>query len=208
SRRRHTRFSRDWSSDVCSSDLEGSPLHLGPHAILIAFHEPQTQLGDIARYQRHAGKDGVMRLRRLYVDFVVSLPSAGIVVADEREPAPTARQRAAKRLLFPPAGKGDGQPEDAHLLFSLSHAALQFRSIPAMKRALSDHAQVFRPQRGEVVSRLCWLGRAHVAATIAQALEQPPIAVVARPHGAGVVAATVPACSPQLTPAPPPPTAR
>src|SRR5207302_5340214 len=24
SRRRHTRFSRDWSSDVCSSDLEGS----------------------------------------------------------------------------------------------------------------------------------------------------------------------------------------
>src|SRR5690606_39857718 len=33
SRRRHTRFSRDWSSDVCSSDLghhrprEGSPSH-------------------------------------------------------------------------------------------------------------------------------------------------------------------------------------
>src|SRR5690606_34632627 len=33
SRRRHTRFSRDWSSDVCSSDLFGfcvsSGLHLG-----------------------------------------------------------------------------------------------------------------------------------------------------------------------------------
>src|SRR5690606_8912164 len=26
SRRRHTRFSRDWSSDVCSSDLGGRPL--------------------------------------------------------------------------------------------------------------------------------------------------------------------------------------
>src|SRR5690606_38989790 len=25
SRRRHTRFSRDWSSDVCSSDLGGGP---------------------------------------------------------------------------------------------------------------------------------------------------------------------------------------
>src|SRR5690606_39576943 len=25
SRRRHTRFSRDWSSDVCSSDLVGDP---------------------------------------------------------------------------------------------------------------------------------------------------------------------------------------
>src|SRR5690606_40251244 len=28
SRRRHTRFSRDWSSDVCSSDL---PLHRPPY---------------------------------------------------------------------------------------------------------------------------------------------------------------------------------
>src|SRR5690606_40592117 len=31
SRRRHTRFSRDWSSDVCSSDLE----KLGPVDILV-----------------------------------------------------------------------------------------------------------------------------------------------------------------------------
>src|SRR5690606_11357930 len=29
SRRRHTRFSRDWSSDVCSSDLDGT-VHGGP----------------------------------------------------------------------------------------------------------------------------------------------------------------------------------
>src|SRR5207253_5570665 len=28
SRRRHTRWPRDWSSDVCSSDLSGNPLHL------------------------------------------------------------------------------------------------------------------------------------------------------------------------------------
>src|SRR5690606_40881875 len=28
SRRRHTRFSRDWSSDVCSSDLFGLPLEV------------------------------------------------------------------------------------------------------------------------------------------------------------------------------------
>src|SRR5207302_3557639 len=33
SRRRHTRFSRDWSSDVCSSDLAVAPDHWteGPH---------------------------------------------------------------------------------------------------------------------------------------------------------------------------------
>src|SRR5690606_39778450 len=29
SRRRHTRFSRDWSSDVCSSDLELTPRGIG-----------------------------------------------------------------------------------------------------------------------------------------------------------------------------------
>src|SRR5690606_41187735 len=30
SRRRHTRFSRDWSSDVCSSDLEAVRAESGP----------------------------------------------------------------------------------------------------------------------------------------------------------------------------------
>src|SRR5690606_1284317 len=31
SRRRHTRFSRDWSSDVCSSDLARSGIEVHPH---------------------------------------------------------------------------------------------------------------------------------------------------------------------------------
>src|SRR5207253_7701190 len=31
SRRRHTRWPRDWSSDVCSSDLVVSPRHLNKH---------------------------------------------------------------------------------------------------------------------------------------------------------------------------------
>src|SRR5690606_40022314 len=30
SRRRHTRFSRDWSSDVCSSDLVDPPIMIDP----------------------------------------------------------------------------------------------------------------------------------------------------------------------------------
>src|SRR5690606_40544825 len=33
SRRRHTRFSRDWSSDVCSSDLAGSAAYLTGRAM-------------------------------------------------------------------------------------------------------------------------------------------------------------------------------
>src|SRR5690606_40428880 len=44
SRRRHTRFSRDWSSDVCSSDLElpvGSGLR--PRALSLS---PSPQVGE------------------------------------------------------------------------------------------------------------------------------------------------------------------
>src|SRR5690606_12025464 len=39
SRRRHTRFSRDWSSDVCSSDLRGAvAASAGNHAQGVAYH--------------------------------------------------------------------------------------------------------------------------------------------------------------------------
>src|SRR5690606_40422277 len=52
SRRRHTRFSRDWSSDVCSSDLAkeflvdaieivfpDDRLHLRHHALILLLHQ-------------------------------------------------------------------------------------------------------------------------------------------------------------------------
>src|SRR5690606_40672727 len=45
SRRRHTRFSRDWSSDVCSSDLQGfnKRLHFLPKYIAVCFTEKGVQ---------------------------------------------------------------------------------------------------------------------------------------------------------------------
>src|SRR5690606_6237287 len=49
SRRRHTRFSRDWSSDVCSSDLlpeRGQLLHLaaaGPPGVEVAGEDDQGE---------------------------------------------------------------------------------------------------------------------------------------------------------------------
>src|SRR5690606_39352595 len=42
SRRRHTRFSRDWSSDVCSSDL----LHRGPPPPIFVFGAGQKTAGE------------------------------------------------------------------------------------------------------------------------------------------------------------------
>src|SRR5690606_28159452 len=44
SRRRHTRFSRDWSSDVCSSDLEPAEKLAGPR--------PGGSTADVAAYAR------------------------------------------------------------------------------------------------------------------------------------------------------------
>src|SRR5690606_40367028 len=52
SRRRHTRFSRDWSSDVCSSDLKYRPFTLegnfafaaGIQEMLIQSHEDFIRL--------------------------------------------------------------------------------------------------------------------------------------------------------------------
>src|SRR5690606_40872297 len=82
SRRRHTRFSRDWSSDVCSSDLAPNPAGdlAGPASdekfyVLDMFPYPSGKglhvghpLGYIAtdvigRYQRMKGKNVLHALR-------------------------------------------------------------------------------------------------------------------------------------------------
>src|SRR5690606_40114760 len=46
SRRRHTRFSRDWNSDVCSSDLFASSLE-GVASDLSMLHGNQKDLADV-----------------------------------------------------------------------------------------------------------------------------------------------------------------
>src|SRR5207302_4351165 len=47
SRRRHTRFSRDWSSDVCSSDLEDVRVVLGKVAHSQKAMERPTRLAAV-----------------------------------------------------------------------------------------------------------------------------------------------------------------
>src|SRR5690625_5732628 len=55
SRRRHTRWPRDWSSDVCSSDLMLAALHVlaalaetdGTASELLAGHDPYPSSGEI-----------------------------------------------------------------------------------------------------------------------------------------------------------------
>src|SRR5690348_16187799 len=45
SRRRHTRWTGDWSSDVCSSDLTSpsAPRDIGPHLVLVPLREPARE---------------------------------------------------------------------------------------------------------------------------------------------------------------------
>src|SRR5690606_39803858 len=50
SRRRHTRFSRDWSSDVCSSDLAA----VFPAAVVSAVDASAT---DVSAAEHHRGGD-------------------------------------------------------------------------------------------------------------------------------------------------------
>src|SRR5688572_32709362 len=59
SRRRHTRFDCDWSSDVCSSDLGGG------RRVSVEFG-PETALGLPARVVRRLGLLGVVSFRNLH----------------------------------------------------------------------------------------------------------------------------------------------
>src|SRR5215813_5898884 len=62
SRRRHTRCGRDWSSDVCSSDLESTPLavnHQGQFPVVtLSFNlAPGASLGDAVKVIEGAAHD-------------------------------------------------------------------------------------------------------------------------------------------------------
>src|SRR5256884_2709620 len=72
SRRRHTRCSRDWSSDVCSSDLHTTERREVPEADLEVRRQPLEVLGQ----QLH--REVVRRLHRRPDDAV------GLVRTDER----------------------------------------------------------------------------------------------------------------------------
>src|SRR5690606_40646607 len=49
SRRRHTRFSRDWSSDVCSSDLTGNGLMAGKRGLILGVANNRSIAWGIAK---------------------------------------------------------------------------------------------------------------------------------------------------------------
>src|SRR2546429_7158516 len=70
SRRRHTRCSRDWSSDVCSSDLQAVPKHHAFHRAFIRL-TPKTLKAVNELVVQAAVKLGLEDGNRLRVDTTV-----------------------------------------------------------------------------------------------------------------------------------------
>src|SRR5690606_39670386 len=66
SRRRHTRFSRDWSSDVCSSDLEQLEQALQQGPALVQFREPAWAARPDAEFHLHQAFLQVVNLCQRY----------------------------------------------------------------------------------------------------------------------------------------------
>src|SRR5215208_7386618 len=60
SRRRHTRWPRDWSSDVCSSDLKSEPLEEGGRGAIVNTASIAGYEGQIGQLPYSAAKGGVL----------------------------------------------------------------------------------------------------------------------------------------------------
>src|SRR2546429_4990097 len=76
SRRRHTRCSRDWSSDVCSSDLPGSILHITSFGVArkTVAEPPVISRGGTDRDTPPLMRDGI---RQQTIVDLVGNPSTG-----------------------------------------------------------------------------------------------------------------------------------
>src|SRR5690606_39905563 len=78
--RRHTRFSRDWSSDVCSSDLHGQFVDRVDQAAFqgLGGRDEARRGGEVAGYvQRLAGTTGPL-LHDLFVEPAVLIHTHGV----------------------------------------------------------------------------------------------------------------------------------
>src|SRR5690606_39976395 len=101
SRRRHTRFSRDWSSDVCSSDLlsEGAQIMGAP--VQAGVRSSDAANSDNGLTPQARTRNAVVRTRSLSGRFFVLPPSSFWL--GELEPAPLAPPALVIRIVDAPA---------------------------------------------------------------------------------------------------------
>src|SRR5439155_14298995 len=121
SRRRHTRWPRDWSSDVCSSDLETRPICEPAGRVSVPLAGARPRRGE--RGRRDGG--AILVLRRASR----GAPRRAPLVCG-RDGAPPRHAHRAKRLVvhgLDPAGRADRQERDHPARF---HAAPDANRAP------------------------------------------------------------------------------
>src|SRR5690606_32106565 len=98
SRRRHTRFSRDWSSDVCSSDLNG--IGNGISLIIFAGIVAEFPVGLIQTFQT-VGEGGVSAFSLIVLAVLFVAIVAAVVMVQEgqrRIPVQYAKRVVGRRM--------------------------------------------------------------------------------------------------------------
>src|SRR5690606_12323286 len=85
SRRRHTRFSRDWSSDVCSSDLINGPPHVIAEETFAAAAERAMRNSLSLPHGGYANQRGTTQQRRVFADWLrrtrIDLPDDDLILS-------------------------------------------------------------------------------------------------------------------------------
>src|SRR5690606_3054532 len=139
SRRRHTRFSRDWSSDVCSSDLEVVPIRGGLRDIHGQRIDAQLiegqPLPDAA--QRQVGDELLEGEKDAAIGIVVADASGG-QPQQKGLPGQIAQLQLAPGLL---------------LEYTRQQSVQQWRDDENEKRCIQQKAG---NQRGEQCADFCW----------------------------------------------------
>src|ERR1041385_8290875 len=115
SRRRHTRCSRDWSSDVCSSDLPGRPAIGSWFPVLLATTTPEARqaLRGTPRAPCQPGFSPFGQPRRQETPKILAVPTQQtlriqdtrpllVLVRRPRRPRPPRPLRGVKGELRPP----------------------------------------------------------------------------------------------------------
>src|SRR3712207_8347923 len=91
SRRRHTRYWRDWSSDVCSSDLTADKVINSVGRLTRQLHDTLAELG----YDRHIQEcaAGTLPDARARIAYVVTLTEQAASRSEERRVGKECRSR-------------------------------------------------------------------------------------------------------------------
>src|SRR5690606_40182355 len=84
SRRRHTRFSRDWSSDVCSSDLSAKLVALGIDTVLPTLDSGALKLNSSSNFTQFTELPASSFLKTSPEACKYKLPSPAVFRSEER----------------------------------------------------------------------------------------------------------------------------